>query len=95
MALEGTSDEDPPLAAGSAKMGDGDVAAQGGLRWRPAMKDNPYESPSECEPPSERKPHWLWRRWKSSTVTVWPFWALLFLIAIVTVIVELLAMLRS
>ena len=58
------------------------------------MKDNPYEPPAEYEPPSERKAHWLWRTWKASTVTVSPFLALLLIVAIVTLIINLLVALR-
>ena len=62
------------------------------------MKDNPYEPPSEYEPPSQRKPPSeykpYWRRWKASTVTVSPFIALLLLVAVVTLIINLLAALR-
>lgn len=100
MALEGTSDENPPLTTGSAKMDDGDDAAHRrmvcccGLAWRPTVKDNSYESPSEYEPPSERKPHGLWRWWKTSTVTVSPFFGLLLIVGIVTLIANLLATLR-
>lgn len=51
---------------------------------------NPYKPPSEYEPQRERKPHWVWRKWRSSTVTVLPFWLLLVVLAIVTLIANLL-----
>ena len=104
MAREGITNEDPPLATGSATMDAGDDVAcrrmvcRCGVEWRPVMKDNPYEPPSEYEPPSQRKPPSeykpYWRRWKASTVTVSPFIALLLLVAVVTLIINLLAALR-
>ena len=51
---------------------------------------NPYKPPSEYEPQRERKSNWVWRKWRSSTVTVLPFWLLLVVLAIVTTIVNLL-----
>lgn len=45
---------------------------------------NPYKTRSEYEPQRERKPHWVWRKWRSSTVTVLPFWLLLVVLAIVS-----------
>jgi len=55
-----------------------------------AMQDNPYKPPSEYEPQSDHKRHSVWRKWTSSTVTVLPFWLLVVVLAIVTLIVNLL-----
>ncbi len=55
-----------------------------------AMQDNPYRPPSEHEPQPERKSHRLWRKRRSSTVTVLPMWLLLVVMAIVVLIGNLL-----